>query len=76
MKLLKKYSSAISNVLMALGTAIGIYVFAVSYLFTGALTSGACPLTINRPWIYVALLLLVLSIIFSLFEKKEKRDSK
>lgn len=68
---IKKYSFLISNLLMAAGVAVAIYVFAEAYLFTGNLAAGSCPLTTNRTWIYISIALLVLSVVFSFFEKRK-----
>lgn len=64
----------ISNILMAAGAASGLFVLAKTYLFTGNLPAGACPVTLNRPWLYLSIGLLVLSLVLSFFEpKKQKR---
>lgn len=63
----------ISNILMAAGAASGLFVLAKTYLFTGNLPAGACPVTLNRPWLYLSIGLLVLSLVLSFFEPKKQK---
>lgn len=66
--------SLISNVLLAIGVLISVFVLAKAYLFSGELPAGTCPLTLNRPWLYGAIALLLLSLILSFFEPKKQKD--
>jgi len=54
-----------------------LFVLAKTYVFNGGVPAGACPLTLNRPWLYVAAGLLVLSLVLSFFEpRKQKAQQK
>lgn len=64
----------IGNILLTLGAAIGLFVLAKTYLFTGNLPTGACPLTLNRPWLYTSIALLLLSLVISFFEPRKPKD--
>ncbi len=68
----QKTLAVIGNVLLGLSLAIVIYLLADMYIFNRA-PAGACPLTSNRLWIYLAIGLCVLSLILSFFERKEKK---
>jgi hypothetical protein len=75
MFLLRKYLTYVSNGLLIAGGAIALYVLAKIYILDGNRQPGVCPLTTNRPWIYLAIALLVASFCLSLFEPK-KRENK
>ncbi|MDW7655584.1 MAG: hypothetical protein SCM11_00265 [Bacillota bacterium] len=68
----QKALKIIGNVLLGLSLAIVIYLLADMYIFNRA-PAGTCPLTSNRPWIYLAIGLCALSLILSFFERKEKK---
>lgn len=64
----------VSNILLAIGVLICLFVLAKTYLFSGNLPAGTCPLTLNRPWLYLSITLLLLSLILSFFEPKKQKD--
>ena len=68
----QKALKIIGNVLLGLALAIVIYLLADLFIFNRA-PAGTCPLTSNRPWIYLATGLCALSLILSFFERKEKK---
>lgn len=61
----------IGNIIFAAGIAATIYTLAKIFLLTRGLPPGACPLTTAGAWPYVAITLLLVSLILSFFEKKE-----
>ncbi len=64
-----------SNLTLAAGAIMGLFTLAKAYLFT-EVPPGSCPLTLNRPWLYASLGLLVLSLILSFFEPGKKKQEK
>ena len=60
----------IGNGFLAIGAAIALYALTGTYLLYRDLPAGACPFDANRPLLYVALGLVVVSLILSFFEKK------
>ena len=60
----------VGNGFLALGAAIALYALARIYLLYRDLPPGACPFDANRPLLYVALGLVVVSLVLSFFEKK------
>lgn len=62
----------LSNGSLIIGAAIGAYVFIDIYLLKGKLRTGICPVTSNRPFLYIAIALCCISFIFSFFEPKAK----
>jgi amino acid transporter len=65
----------LSNAAWLSGSAIAVYVLIKAYFFSGGLEAGACPLVLQQPWIILAIGLLVLSFVFSLFEPKKVKTS-
>lgn len=66
----KKIVSYLSNGALIIGAMIGIYVFADVYILKSRLPSGVCPVTSNRPLMYIAIALFCIPFILSFFEKK------
>ena len=66
--------SLISNLLLAVGVVISAVVLVKAYVFTPDLPAGACPLTLNRPWLYLSIALLLLSHVLSFFEPGKRKD--
>ncbi len=60
----------IGNAFFAVGAAIALYALTGTYLLYRNLPEGACPFDANRPLLYVALGLVVVSLVLSFFEKK------
>jgi hypothetical protein len=70
---MKKLLSYISNAALIAGVAIGIYVFANIYFLKSSLPEGTCPVTSNKPLMYIAIALSVISFILSFFEEKKHK---
>lgn len=62
--------SYLSNGFLILGAAIGIYALVDIFILKSRVTAGACPVTGNRPLLYVALALCSISFLLSFFERK------
>lgn len=69
---MKKLLSYVSNAALIAGVAIGIYVFANIYFLKSSLPVGVCPITSNKPLMYIAIALCVISFILSFFEADKK----
>jgi len=59
----------IGNLLLGAALAIGVYVL-LDLFWMNRAPAGTCPLDTNRPLVYLALGLSVLSLVLSFFEKK------
>ena len=72
----KKILSYLSYGTLIIGAAIGVYALADIYLLKSKLPSGICPVTSNRPLLYIAIALCCISFIVSFFETKaiKKQD--
>ena len=70
---LRKMSSLFSNISLAAGSVIGLYVLIMSFISYRSLPPGVCPIDMNRPWMYAAIVLLGLSFILSFFEPKKTK---
>lgn len=71
-----KVVSYLSYGSLIIGVLIGTYAFIEIYLMKSKLPSDVCPVTSNRPLIYVAIAFCFLSFLLSFFETKdgEKQD--
>ena len=67
----RKALAIASNVSLIAGAAIGIYAGIQTYLLYLSLPDGMCPIDPNRPWLYAAAALCVLSLFLSFFETKK-----
>lgn len=67
----RKVISYVSNALMFIGAALGLYVLLNIYAIRGRLPAGICPVNDNRPMLYAAIVLCCLSFILSFFEGKK-----
>ncbi|MCG8502361.1 MAG: hypothetical protein MJB12_18415 [Firmicutes bacterium] len=65
----KKVYKMINNVLYAVFVLTTLYAFIDMYIIKGAMTAGSCPLDNNRPLLYTAISLGVISFIFSFLKK-------
>lgn len=65
--------SYLSSGTLIIGAAIAIYALANIYLIESKLPLGVCPVTSNRPLLYISIALCSISFILSLFEKKSKK---
>jgi len=66
----KKTLSYLSSGSLIAGAAIGLYAFFNIYILNRNLPAGICPVTANRPLLYVATALCCISFILSFFEPK------
>lgn len=73
---MKKILSYFSSGLLIIGASIGMYTLVKIYSIKSKLPSGVCPVTDNRPMMYVAITLCCISYILSFFESKtiKKQD--
>ena len=69
----KKLVLYLSNGALIIGAMIGIYVFADVYILKSRLPAGICPITSNRPLVYIAIVFCCISFILSFFEPKAKK---
>jgi len=69
---LQKTLSILSNISLAAGAAIGLYALVNTFLLYRNLPAGVCPIDMNRPWMYTAIVFLGLSFILSFFEPKKQ----
>jgi hypothetical protein len=74
----KKLLSYLSTGTFIIGTVIGIYALAGIYLLKSRVPPGVCPVTSNKPLLYISVIFCVVSFVLSLFEPKHKkaRDDK
>lgn len=74
---LRKMFSLLSNISLAAGSVIAVYSLIKIYLSYQSLPAGICPLDMNRPWMYTAIVLLGMSFLLSFFEPhKQKEENK
>lgn len=74
----KKILSYLSYGSLIIGAAIGLYALVKIYLIRSKLPAGVCPVTSNRPRLYIAFALCCISFLLSFFEQKtgkEQNDS-
>lgn len=71
----KKLISYLSYGALIAGAIIGVYAFADIYLIKSRLPSGVCPVTSNRPILYTAIALCIISLVLSFFERDKKEDN-
>ena len=69
---LQKILSLISNIFLIAGAAIGLYALVNTFLLYRNLPAGVCPIDMNRPWMYTAVVFLGLSVILSFFEPQKQ----
>jgi hypothetical protein len=70
----KKTLLYLSNGSLIIGAAIGAYAFADIYFLKSKLPFGTCPVTSNRPLLYIAIALCCISFILSFFEPKAGKE--
>lgn len=69
----KKVFKYISNIAFVIGGALGVYAIISSFVVQANLPTGVCPVDNARPFIYVAIGFLALSLITSFFAEKKQR---
>lgn len=70
----RKMLSIISYGTLILGAALGLYALAGIYFGQKDLPPGVCPITSNRPIIYLSIALCCISFIVSFFEPKAEKN--
>ncbi len=68
----KKTLLYLSNGALIIGAVIGVYALTDIYLLKSRLPSGVCPITNDRPLLYIGIVLCCISFILSFFEHKAK----
>lgn len=57
------------------GLASTAYTLVTVYLLSGRLLNGTCPITASGPWPYISIVLLILSLILSIFDPKDNKKT-
>ncbi len=70
----KKILSYAGNTTLIIGVALGAYALVDIYLLQSKLPDGVCPVTSNRPILYIAIAFACLSFILSFFEPKALKN--
>ncbi len=72
---MKKYKlfSLISNILLGIGAALGALALYLSFSLRASLPPGVCPIDNNRPLIYVAIGVLLMSFVLSIIADRMKK---
>ena len=68
---MKNKLEKISNYIFYAGVIVAVYGLYKSFISTRGLPPGACPIEDNRPKIYLALVLLLASVIISFINDKK-----
>lgn len=71
---MNKNLGKISNYIFYLGLLVAAYGLYKSYISTRGLPPGACPIENNRPVLYIAIGLLVISTILSYIQDLQKKN--
>lgn len=71
----KKIISYLSYGTLIIGSVIGIFALVNIYIIKSKLPSGICPVTSNKPLIYIAIALCCISFILSFFEPRVKEKA-
>jgi len=70
----RKIYSHISLGTLILSAAAGGYALAKIWIIRASLPAGICPVTTNRPLLYIGIALCLVSFVFSLFDKGGKAE--
>lgn len=70
----QKVYSHISLGTLILGAAAGRYALAKIWIIRASMPAGTCPVTTNRPLLYIGIALCLASFVFSLFDKGGKAE--
>ena len=65
---LQRTLTAISDAFFAAALVLGLFVIVKTYQLYSQLTPGTCPIDTNRPWMYLVIVLSVISLILSFVE--------
>lgn len=68
----QKLFSHLSTITLIIGALIGGYALVSSFIFQSKYP-GTCPITDNRPIIYISIAFLVASFILTIFEQRRKK---
>lgn len=71
---MKKNLEKISNYIFYIGLVVAVYGLYKSFISTRGLPPGACPIENNRPKLYLAIILLLLSYIMSYINDRQKKN--
>jgi len=71
----KKIISYLSYGSLIIGVLIGAYAFIDIYLIKSKLPSDVCPVTSNRPLLYIAIAFCCISFLLSFFEPKDGENA-
>jgi divalent metal cation (Fe/Co/Zn/Cd) transporter len=66
----------LSNLTFIAGISISLYAFVSLYFANKKLPSGVCPIDQKRPLLYLAIILIIVSLILSFFEKRKPKKTK
>ena len=72
----QKLFKYISNITFGIGVVIGVYAIVRIYIGSADLPPGVCPVDTSRPFIIAAIVVLVISLVFSfLTSVKNKKNT-
>lgn len=74
MKFNIKWVKAISNITFVLAIGLSLFLIVNFFILRSSLPPGVCPIKDNRPFMYVAIGLALISFIFSLVEDRLEKD--
>ncbi len=69
----QKLMSVISNILLAIGAALGALALYLSFSLRAGLPAGVCPIDNNRPLLYISVAILIASFVFSVVADRLKK---
>ncbi len=70
-----KLFSLISNILLGIGAVLCVLALYLSFSLRASLPPGVCPIDNNRPLIYIAIAVLLISFVLSLLAERMKKSS-
>ena len=70
-----KLFSLISNIMLGIGAILGGLALYLSFSLRANLPPGVCPIDNNRPLIYIAIAVLLISFVLSLLAERMKKRS-
>jgi hypothetical protein len=72
---MKLRTPVLSNIFLAAAVIVGGYALISIYLLKSALPAGVCPVIKNKPLLYIAIGLCIISFILSFFDSKGKKST-
>ena len=70
-----KLFSLISNIMLGIGAVLCVLALYLSFSLRASLPPGVCPIDNNRPLIYIAIAVLLISFVLSLLAERMKKRS-